>query len=197
VSFSDPGTLDSHTATISWGDGSANTLNPAANVLTFSTTHQYTSAGCKPVSVTLTDDDTGSATASTTASVGTGEFLAPMTNQPVTDKLKNNQVLPVKVRITDCNGNPATNLTPAIRLVEGDQTPIADDGSDTITPPSVSTADTTGYMRLADGSYIYNMKVSLAKLNTDYTVIIYPYANQTTGSLNPTVTLRHVIQATK
>jgi hypothetical protein len=46
----------------------------------------------------------------------------------------------------------------------------------------------------SDGSYIYNMSVNLAKLNTDYTVIIYPYG--TTGA-GASQTLRHVIQATK
>jgi hypothetical protein len=34
-------------------------------------------------------------------------------------------------------------------------------------------------------------------LNTDYTVVIYPFANQATGALNGGYTLRHVIQATK
>src|SRR5262249_18849571 len=41
-SFVDPGTLDTHTVTINWNDGSANTvLNLAAGVLTYSTTHLY------------------------------------------------------------------------------------------------------------------------------------------------------------
>src|SRR3989440_5790180 len=117
-----------------------------------------------------------------------------MTNQPVTNKLKNGQVLPVKIQITDCSGVGQNNLTPAIRLIEGDQTTIPDDSVVQITPNSVSNADTTGVMRSSgsDGSYIYNMNVNLP-LNADYTVVIYPYGNgATTGP-----TLRHVIQATK
>src|SRR5207237_10867149 len=117
-----------------------------------------------------------------------------MTNQPVTNKLKNNQVLPVKIQITDCSGAPVNGLTPAIRLGAGDQTTTSDDAVVSITPPSVSAADTTGVMRSSgtDGSYIYNMNVSIP-LNTDYTVVIYPYGNgQPVGP-----TLRHVIQATK
>ena len=39
---------------------------------------------------------------------------------------------------------------------------------------------------------MYNLSVNLAKLNTDYTVVIYPYGIGVT-----TQTLRHVIQATK
>ena len=41
------------------------------------------------------------------------------------------------------------------------------------------------------GDYMYNMAVNLPKLNTDYTVVIYPY-----GTSSP-VQLGHVIQATK
>ena len=44
----------------------------------------------------------------------------------------------------------------------------------------------------SDGSYMYNMLVDIP-LNTDYTVVIYPYGNgQPVGP-----TMRHVIQATK
>ena len=130
--------------------------------------------------------------------VGSGSFMAPMTNQPVTNKLKNGQVLPVKVQLTDCAGVGVTGLTPAIRLVAGDQTSTYDDTSMLITPPSVSGADTDGCMRPTspNGNYIYNMKVNIP-LNTDYTVVVYPYANQATGALNGGYTLRHVIQATK
>ena len=144
----------------------------------------------------ITDKDGGFDTKTTTVGVGTGAFLPPMTNQPVTNKLRNGQVLPVKIQITDCNGAGVNNLTPAIRLVAGDQTTVYDDSAVAITPPSVSAADTNGQMRSSgsDGSYIYNMSVNLAKLNTDYTVIIYPY--WTTGTpAGPT--LKHVIQATK
>jgi hypothetical protein len=64
-------------------------------------------------------------------------------------------------------------------------------------PTSASNADTTGVMRSSgsDGSYIYNMNINLPQsaLNSDYTVIIYPYGNgQPVGP-----TMRHVIQATK
>jgi len=144
--------------------------------------------------VKITDKDLGYDTKTTTVGVGTGGFLPPMTNQPVTNKLKNGQVLPVKIQITDCSGVGQNNLVPAIRLGPGDQTTTSDDAVVTITPPSVSNADTTGVMRSSgsDGSYIYNMNINIP-LNTDYTVVIYPYGNgQTVGP-----TLRHVIQATK
>ena len=128
----------------------------------------------------------------TPVNVGTGEFLPPVTNTPVTNKLKNGQVLPVKVKLTDCNGVPVTGLNPAIALKKGDLTSVGDDSVVAITPGSVSNADTTGIMRSSgDGSYIYNMSVNIT-LNTDYTLIVYPF-----GTGSPTQYLAHVIQATK
>jgi hypothetical protein len=102
-------------------------------------------------------------------------------------------VLPVKVKLTDCNGVGVTGLSPAIVLKKGDLTSVADDSAVTITPPSVSNADTTGFMRSnGDGSYIYNMSVSGLTLNSDYTIIVYPSGSATSGQY-----LAHVIQATK
>ncbi|MBP7474929.1 MAG: hypothetical protein KA810_06680, partial [Pyrinomonadaceae bacterium] len=69
-SFTDPGTLDPHTVTINWGDGSANTvLNLLAGVTTIpSTSHTYlddnpvgTSSDVYTITVTVADDDLGSA----------------------------------------------------------------------------------------------------------------------------------------
>jgi hypothetical protein len=197
--FTDPGTLDSGTIGWKWdgvADSSATQSYPASQ-RSFSQTHTYASAGCNhTATVRVTDKDSGFAEATTTVGVGTGAFLPPMTNQPVTNKLKNGQVLPVKIQLTDCNGAGVNGLTPAIRLIEGDQTQVPDDSAVPITPGSASNADNTGVMRSngTDGSYIYNMMVSLTRLNTDYTVVIYPYWTSGTPS-GPT--LRHVIQATR
>jgi PKD repeat protein len=189
--FTDPG-ADTWTGFFTYQDGSPLTETKSPFVTGQQVKHTFASPGCKSASVKVTDDDGGYDTASTTISVGTGAFQAPMTNQPVTDKLKNGQVLPVKVHVNDCSGAAATTLAPAIRLVKGDLTPQSDDSTTTITPASSSAADTTGVMRSSGGGdYIYNMQVNLATLNTDYTVVVYPYG---TGS---TVELGHVIQATK
>ena len=196
VTFTDPGTADTWTAVFTYGDGSTQTVSPYVSGQPVS--HTYATAVCgRIVSVVITDDDGGSDSESTTVNVGTAGFQAPMTNQPVTNKLKNGQVLPVKVFFKDCTGAGVNNLTPAIRLVEGDLTSVPDDAGVTITPPSVSGADTDGFMRSSgpDGSYMYNMRVNVTKLNTDYTVIIYP--NAVGADLNSAQTLRHVIQATK
>src|SRR5262249_27384715 len=77
AAFDDAGTQGAHTVGITWGPGGgSNPLNLAAGVLTFSASHQYlddnptgTSSDVYSVGVTITDDDTGSATASTSVTV--------------------------------------------------------------------------------------------------------------------------------
>jgi Mg-chelatase subunit ChlD len=58
--FTDPGTLDTHSMSVNWGDG---TTTPVANVSSpVGATHQYTAAGIYDIAVTVTDDDGGSDT---------------------------------------------------------------------------------------------------------------------------------------
>lgn len=60
-SFTDPGTADTHTVGVDWGDGS--TTSPTATTSDVSVGHTYTAAGLYEVEVTVTDDDGGSDTA--------------------------------------------------------------------------------------------------------------------------------------
>src|SRR5207253_2429680 len=67
ANFTDVGTLDTHTCTFSWGDGSANTtVTPAGTGNgSCSANHTYNSPGSFTVGVTVTDKDGGSASNST------------------------------------------------------------------------------------------------------------------------------------
>jgi hypothetical protein len=196
--FTDPGSGDTWTNLLTFSDGGTEKgTSPTAqggDEYKFTLTHTFAVPGCKTVMSKVTDDDLGSDTfGPTTVNVGTGEFLPPMTNTKVTNKLKNGQVLPVKIKLTNCNGVAITNLSPTIIMKEGDLTTGApDDLVQPITVDSVSGADTTGVMRSVDSSYIYNMRVNVAKLNQDYTIIIYPF-----GLGDTSQSIRHVIQATK
>ena len=78
--FTDPGTADTHHAVIAWGDGTQTTLaendpgmNQTANTLAAS--HAYAAAGSYTVTVTLYDDDGGSAVRTTTAVIQSSTFL--------------------------------------------------------------------------------------------------------------------------
>ena len=64
TNYTDVGTADTHKCTYSWDDGSSNTQVDGAGSGTGSCTasHIYASAGVYTVGVTVTDDDTGSAT---------------------------------------------------------------------------------------------------------------------------------------
>jgi Bacterial Ig domain/PKD domain len=196
--FTDPGSADTWTNLLTFSDGgsqSSSTVTPqGGGAYRVTQTHSFTTSGCKTMTSRVTDDDGGfDVFGPTPVNVGTGEFLPPVTNTPVTNKLKGGQVLPVKIKLTDCNGAPVTGLNPAIALKKGDLTSVGDDSVVAITPGSVSNADTTGVMRSnGDGSYIYNMSVANMTLNTDYTLIVYPFGS---GSANQY--LAHVIQTTK
>ncbi len=191
--FTDPGTPDTHKADFTWASGAPLTQAVSPFVTGQKVDHTF-AAGCnRTATVKVTDDDGNSDTKSTSVNVGTGTWLPPLADQPVSDKLRNGQVLPVKVKITDCNGVAVTGLTPVIQLLKGDLTSVNDDGAEVITIASVSAADTGTTMRESSGSYMYNLRVNVAsaELNQDFTIIVSPYG---TGSPQ---SMRHVIVATK
>jgi PKD repeat protein/methionine-rich copper-binding protein CopC len=81
LTFNDPGSLDTHTVEIDWGDGSAlqSISVGAAGLRNFSTTHQYlddNAADTYTISVRVLDDDGGASTPATTTTV-TVKNVAP------------------------------------------------------------------------------------------------------------------------
>lgn len=72
--YHDDGSQDTHSLMIDWGDGSPlSTIVAIAGLLMG--THVYTSPGNDTISVTLTDDDTGATSASTSVVVVLGRSL--------------------------------------------------------------------------------------------------------------------------
>ncbi len=67
TTFADPGTNDTHTATVAWGDGPPTTATVAESSGSggVSASHTYTTPGMYTVTVVITDDDGGSVTVST------------------------------------------------------------------------------------------------------------------------------------
>jgi hypothetical protein len=70
-SFTDRGTFDTHTAVIDWGDqtASAATIQEADGAGSLAANHVYSEGGIYVITVSLTDDDLGKATAATTAAI--------------------------------------------------------------------------------------------------------------------------------
>lgn len=77
ATFVDPGVLDTHTAVFSWGDGttSPGTVTGAAGTGAAEANHTYAAPGTYTITVTITDDDG----ASDTATVGTVFVFDPDT----------------------------------------------------------------------------------------------------------------------
>jgi hypothetical protein len=61
AAFTDPGTSDTHTATVNWGDGTSATATVTAGPGggTVTSSHSYSTSGTFTVEVCVTDDDTG------------------------------------------------------------------------------------------------------------------------------------------
>ncbi len=153
VSFTDPGSGDTHTAVINWGDGNTQTVSPATSP--FALAHTYAAAGPYTATVTVTDKDggVGTKTAPVTVNFNTSGFLQPI-NPDGTSVFKYNSTIPVKISFTNCNGSTPANLAPTIRLtmISGNAPglPINE-------PISTSAADTAGVMRFTTNQYIYNL----------------------------------------
>ena len=138
----DPGTADTFTW---WFDGVAGN----AGGLTTTYTRSYSSCGTYALDATVADDDGGSdsATSDATVSVGEGAVLPPLGSGK--DPVQTGQVVPVKVRIA-CDGVSWAGLAPAITLVHAD---------DTYPASSVAAVDEPGVMREVDGMYLYNLRI--------------------------------------
>ena len=148
----------------------------AAGPLTGQFTGSYTFVGCiaGAISVRVSDDDGGSfdheLAAANTLGVYSVAFVAPL-KDGVRNIVKLGNVIPVKVRVLDCHGQPLMNRTPKISVVAGATTEEIAEGAEEV-PISVSAADSTGTMRPADGHYIYNMSTKGMTVGLPFTIII-------------------------
>ncbi len=89
-SFSDVGSLDTHTVTISWGDGTTSSASVDPVARTFTANHQYlddalsaAASDVYSIGITVTDDDTGSVSAATTVTVNNVDPVIVSYNAPV------------------------------------------------------------------------------------------------------------------
>ena len=69
ATIADPGTADSHTVAVDWGDGTSESL-PVTPGAGLAGTHAYPAPGAYDVTVTVADDDGGTGTATASVTVG-------------------------------------------------------------------------------------------------------------------------------
>jgi hypothetical protein len=162
-SFSDLGVIDNPWAVdINWGDASAHgSASLASQGAAGPYSHTYTAGSYTP-SVQVTDKDGGYGSASASAnavsflySTGLG-ILQPINYTGPRSLFKLGSTIPVKVKITDCNGNPVSTLKPQVALVRQDGTPDGTSVEDVIsTVPDQGTA--MRFTGSTDYQYIYNL----------------------------------------
>jgi hypothetical protein len=173
----DPSSVDT-AAAFSWQwskDGGAY----AAGSNPFSTS--FSTCGSHSVSAKATDKDggTSAAVSSDSVNVYNASFAPPVDAAPYVNTVQKGRVIPVKISVS-CNGNIA-NLLPSIQLLTGDKTDGSETTADEIETYTVSSADTTGVMRAADGGYIYNLRVPDVA-NAYYTVRVNPFGGSNASS---------------
>ncbi|TWG90943.1 thrombospondin type 3 repeat-containing protein [Nocardioides sp. J9] len=163
TAFTDPGTADTHAATISWGDGSTEVVDPA--VSGFSASHTFAGNGTFTATVTVTDDDggTGSDSADFATKVTPSGILQPINANGSQSTFKIGSTIPVKIRVTGCDGADVTSVTPTVSLAK-----IGADTSGGVMEESMSAPATNGLaMRWSatDAQYIYNLSTKAAQTN--------------------------------
>jgi hypothetical protein len=185
ISYTDHGWLDTLTSQFSWGDTTttAGTLDAGAENVApdatgrFSGSHEY-AVGCTAgaATVTVTDDDAGSAS-QTLSAAGSIERYSVGWKAPLKDGIRNivklGNVIPVKLSVVDCHGVAVTGKSLSIKVITGDVYHEVDDADYVfVESTSVSGADTTGFMRQADGMYMYNQATKGLSTGLPYTIVI-------------------------
>ncbi len=183
VSFADPGTLDTHTVTISWSDGQTDTNVPYTGA---AFTHTFNSGGPYSAAVVVTDDDGGASAQtqssnSVTVGYNVSGILAPI-KADGSSIFKTGSTVPVKVEIRNCTGAIVSTLAPTISVkLVNSATPSGTD----VQVVSTSAADSGTTMRFDSTSqqYIYNL--STASLNdptaTYYVTVSVPGSTPVTA----------------
>lgn len=161
TTYTDPGTADTHVASINWGDGTVTT--PSSVTGTVSGSHTYSTVGTYPVEITVTDDDLGAGATTATGGFATKNtptgFMQPINANGTRSVFKLGSTIPLKITVADCAGGSVTSLTPRIRLFKLDG--VAPNSVNETVMQEVATNGLD--MRWSDDKYIYNLSTKLSQ----------------------------------
>jgi hypothetical protein len=175
--FSDAGAVDNPWAVdVNWGDGSTHSTYAAATQGPQGQLSHLFGAGTWAVSEKVTDKDGGfgsspgaGAAVSLLYSTGQG-ILQPINYTGPRSAFKIGSTIPVKIKITDCNGAPVSGLAPQVTLKFVDGSPDGSALEDVVsTVPDQGT--TMRYTGSPDYQYIYNLATK-GRAVGDYTVTV-------------------------
>jgi predicted extracellular nuclease len=126
VDLADPDAADTHTVSVDWGDGSADSTVEAASGRV-SLTHRYAAAGRYTATVSVTDSHGHVAT---TTAVVTAEYvstgLVPRLGSPTSPlTVKKGTVVPVGVGYVDCTGRIPRDIAPVVTVELGGRTVLS------------------------------------------------------------------------
>lgn len=161
--FSDPGTADTHTAAISWGDSQSTAVDPATSPVTGS--HTFAAAGTYAIGVSVTDDDGGTGSAGLTGDFTTkntaSALMQPINAAGSRSTFKLGSTIPVKITVRDCGNLAVSTLTPTVTITRLDTTP---DGQVNETPAeSVATNGLQMRWDATSGQYVYQLSTKLSQ----------------------------------
>jgi len=199
-SFTDPG-ADQWMATIDWGDGSAVETLALTATNSFSASHPYAAPGRYTATITVTDDEGDSGTASgpvETMARGSVTVLAPLHKsdeaESLVNTMKNGRVVPVKVQLFDaCTGlaitDPSTDVTIRLTKVSAPTTLVADP-VDSYADAGASSGNTAQFRWSDEGFWRYNLDTEALGLTAGSTYRIDVLLDGTTATTHTWILLK-------
>ena len=154
--FTDPGTADTFTVTIEWGDTTSSSDTLAAGVRSFSATHAYNAAGPVTIKATVTDRDSGRSSSSLDLVIGSS-------NQAPSNLLLSASGAGANVALDASFTDPDALDTHTVLLSWGDGASARQDLA------AGTTAFTASHVYSASGTYTVSATVSDAGGSTSAT----------------------------
>lgn len=150
---------------IDWGDGTQDEYDTFTQGAQPQASHSYT-AGTYTVSVNVTNryGDTGSnssAPGEVSFLYNTSGILQPVTGSQGSFKI--GSTIPVKLQVTDCNGDPVSGLPLTIYLEKLDNTAIT--ANELVSTSAADSGTTMRFTGAPDNLYIFNMSTKRSQFN--------------------------------